>query len=836
MIIDGVLGSAAIDSSGEVLDIEGADISDWEAGTMLLNWEHSPGEAGASTIVGKVIYAKKIFKAEDCENERQRMYWDQIEVPFIYGVCRLWDKSGHAEAKSIAAIIRDCAANNEPIICRFSVEGSTLKKEGNVLKRSVIRRVAVTTKPCNRTAVSGLVSDDDPAAPKGYDRISDKEKDKLLPEGLIDTEKHEHPMYSKLGGSVDLVVSPWVQEGAYRSLIKSKIKLQIVKKLLANRENLKKNAPAMPEHFAETMKQLTGAGFKVSAGHDGTSHKLHIEEPESNVSVQFMHHDQPTTMPAGHMSTKTNLPGGKKWQLSMFDLTSMGSDKPVPDTQHDNFEGLVNHALSQGFRVQAVMGKPHPAPMAKTITAGMPIGAPSTLTGGEALQREDIHREVKSELDVMDGVSLEEAQALAEKLGVDLGVIDIEQFRYGIAHEREHATVTHGDAAETAQIAYDHLKEDPDYYKKIAEIEKDEVTKAAKEALREYDEGRDGDLPTFLKARLPMVTEEFIEHFKNLHAKLKKSEPEADTPTVFLYQRAGMDNPHVLEVCCDKLLLDGMLLDDQEQERILQNIEIGAATIRYKNGSPQQMTKSESIPSLLVDTSTMPVQPATSISEVFERMNQLVAQGAMHANDVNLTRDAVFLDPMCAQYRFGNRLALDEFKKTARPGVNVFIDLNNFKSFNDELSHQHGDAAIVEAAGAISRAIDKTATSASAKKHRAGGDEFHVYFENEEHVPMFLRELRSELENLVPIAGTHRITMSVGIGTDVEQADKAQTLAKIAKRAALAAAGFDPNDRSGPYPLPNVLFVYNGLPGKEGDVPQAPEMPPEIPAEEPPTV
>ena len=38
MTLDGILGSAAIDSSGEILDVEGADISDWERGRMLLNW------------------------------------------------------------------------------------------------------------------------------------------------------------------------------------------------------------------------------------------------------------------------------------------------------------------------------------------------------------------------------------------------------------------------------------------------------------------------------------------------------------------------------------------------------------------------------------------------------------------------------------------------------------------------------------------------------------------------------------------------------------------------------------------------------------------------------
>jgi hypothetical protein len=90
--------------------------------------------------------AKKIYKRDDCENDRQRKYWDEVKLPFIYGICRLYDGAGHEEAKRIAAIIRDHAANNEPIVCRYSVEGATLNKEDNRLLESVVRRVAVTVK------------------------------------------------------------------------------------------------------------------------------------------------------------------------------------------------------------------------------------------------------------------------------------------------------------------------------------------------------------------------------------------------------------------------------------------------------------------------------------------------------------------------------------------------------------------------------------------------------------------------------------------------------------------------------------------------------------------
>jgi GGDEF domain-containing protein len=212
MILDGILGSEAIDSTGEVLDVKGADISDVDKGTLLLNWEHLPGEKGASTIVGIVLAAKKIYQRSDCENDRQRMYWDDVKLPFIYGVARLYDGAGHEEAKRIAAIIRDHVANNEPIVCRYSVEGATLKKEDNRLKESLVRRVAITIKPANRTAVSGLI--EDPNAPDGFEKKHVKQKVRDLLD-FSDTNKSEFvdPLFQQLGHASDIVCNPMVEEG-----------------------------------------------------------------------------------------------------------------------------------------------------------------------------------------------------------------------------------------------------------------------------------------------------------------------------------------------------------------------------------------------------------------------------------------------------------------------------------------------------------------------------------------------------------------------------------------------------------------------------------------------
>lgn len=240
MIIDGIYGSECIDSSGETLDVSGADVSDWEKGTLLLDWEHEPGEKGASTIVGKTIYCKKIFKVSDCENDRQRKYWDLVEVPFIYGVARLFDTAGHKEAQAVAAIIRDCAKNNEPIVCRFSVEGSTLEEKDGRLLKTLIKRVAVTLKPCNRTAVSGLLVDE--GAPEGFAKEPEAKAADAL-DGILEKEatkkaEHENPLYRRLGGSAEVKENPWIQDDLVKSLIKAKIRAHLQKATVAGSYNV----------------------------------------------------------------------------------------------------------------------------------------------------------------------------------------------------------------------------------------------------------------------------------------------------------------------------------------------------------------------------------------------------------------------------------------------------------------------------------------------------------------------------------------------------------------------------------------------------------------------
>lgn len=217
MILDAVFGSEALDSSGEILDVEGADISDLVEGRAEINYEHKD-ESGKGTSgldwVGRIIHAKKIFSQKDCDTDRQREFWHELQLPFIYGMVRLYDAAGHAGAQALAAIIRDHHANKEKILWRWSVEGTTLKTSADKkrLLRSVIKAVALTRKPCNRSAETRIIAD--PQAPAGFDKEPVKVKEEK--DFLDDVLKRSEPRFARpgarLGAATILDYNPLLKE------------------------------------------------------------------------------------------------------------------------------------------------------------------------------------------------------------------------------------------------------------------------------------------------------------------------------------------------------------------------------------------------------------------------------------------------------------------------------------------------------------------------------------------------------------------------------------------------------------------------------------------------
>ena len=73
--------------------------------------------------------------------------------------------------------------------------------------------------------------------------------------------------------------------------------------------------------------------------------------------------------------------------------------------------------------------------------------------------------------------ALDEAKEIGDALGINFDQFDLEQFRMGLGVELEHGSidpetnVTDSDVETTGKIAWAHLKEIPDYYTRLAEME-----------------------------------------------------------------------------------------------------------------------------------------------------------------------------------------------------------------------------------------------------------------------------------------------------------------------------------------------------------------------------
>lgn len=154
--IDGIATNGALDSSGEILNVDGIDITDLIEGKGVLNWEH---EKSSEDTIGAIIYAKKIESEKDCETDRQKYFWKASGIPYVYVIAELFDDEEHPGAVAAAALIRYYAKRKEKLLAGFSIEGQTLTRKGNMLDRSVARKVALTLRPCNKACIAGLIED-----------------------------------------------------------------------------------------------------------------------------------------------------------------------------------------------------------------------------------------------------------------------------------------------------------------------------------------------------------------------------------------------------------------------------------------------------------------------------------------------------------------------------------------------------------------------------------------------------------------------------------------------------------------------------------------------------
>ena len=172
LIIAGVFSAETPDKTSEIIKISGVDISSLNDGTAILNSEHNSGSF--SNYLGRITSAKKIFKDEDCKNDHERKCFENVgKVPMIYGTAMLFDdQEGHSEAKHAAGVMKHFKKHNLPITARFSLEGSSLDKDGNLINRSIARRIALTISPCNTACESDIISEFSKSEKDSYSNIT----------------------------------------------------------------------------------------------------------------------------------------------------------------------------------------------------------------------------------------------------------------------------------------------------------------------------------------------------------------------------------------------------------------------------------------------------------------------------------------------------------------------------------------------------------------------------------------------------------------------------------------------------------------------------------------
>lgn len=191
--IDMCAGSALRDTQGEMLDIEGADISELEAGRGIFNDNHS---SKLPDVLGRITGVKKIFDIGDCEDDRQKYYWNKIKAPYIYVKGQLWNDPSHRSASAAATILRHQFSEDSPLKLKASVEGGILergKTDERILKRTKIKGVALTFTPANNaTLVEGL----------NLQKSSITSEEKALIKSCIPLAKSNVPTFIEIADSI----------------------------------------------------------------------------------------------------------------------------------------------------------------------------------------------------------------------------------------------------------------------------------------------------------------------------------------------------------------------------------------------------------------------------------------------------------------------------------------------------------------------------------------------------------------------------------------------------------------------------------------------------------
>lgn len=206
-------------------------------------------------------------------------------------------------------------------------------------------------------------------------------------------------------------------------------------------------------------------------------------------------------------------------------------------------------------------------------------------------------------------------------------------------------------------------------------------------------------------------------------------------------------------------------------ENSLPETDIETVRLALREGAINQGTTNAAVP-LRIGASTIGViylDNATELAqENIEMLHVFANQAAVAVQNAQLYQMAT-LDPLTGVYarKFWEQMAMREIRTAFRfkhPLTLAVIDLDKFKSINDEQGHLTGDKAL-EIVGRVLRSSSR----ASDVIGRYGGDEFVVVLPRtaQDGANVFCMRVLRELErqNLTGPAGICKLRASIGLST-----------------------------------------------------------------------
>ena len=387
--VDGIAASENIDSSGERISIAGMDISSLAVdGTLTFEHEAATGPKGEKiTIkmpeqtVGKILKAKKIFSEADCEDERQKYFWDKCKTPYIYILGELFDDYTDA-ARDLAGKFRydsDRLNQNERTVMNFSIEGAYIAKEGIEVTRSVARKVTLTSLPCNKAARAEMV----PAAgsAKGKNDIDALFKTETIEIEMFKTEPKAFRMFAPsndMQKHADALGIAPMQKNV----------LPFKKPLTGGPDVATKPAPSAGG--APSASKLPGAtnnaGTQLGTTKSGKSVMSHAKIHEYHGFSGQDHNDAANLHHVAAQAAKDPKTGAHHLDKMKLHLQAT----KTAEHRESRF-ARSKTAVS----AKSVSRHKNPSLFEKSMDAGSGMAAPGQLTGGAALAKEDLDKKIK---------------------------------------------------------------------------------------------------------------------------------------------------------------------------------------------------------------------------------------------------------------------------------------------------------------------------------------------------------------------------------------------------------------------------------------------------------